>query len=187
MGTRFATSPCIRTSMRTASSSRGLRRPTSGEPERQIWDLRHDLFEIVNHPADYEFRIAQQFRATDNDSTQGLHQGRDQRIIVHRDVLTDASTFLGVLLHELAHTRTPFPDQTGNSRTRLPTFSARSDRWLYTKSNPESKHPVETTAYSPGFPRTMDESTSDLYPRIEQSADMSHGTLAIDVETACSL
>jgi len=29
----------------------------------------------------------------------------------------------------------------------------------------------------------MDESTSDLYPRIEQSADMSHGTLAIDVET----
>jgi hypothetical protein len=82
------------------------------EHEQQIWDLRQDLFEIVSHPAGYEFRIAQQFRATDDDSTQGLHQGRDQRIIVHRDVLTDASTFLGVLLHELAHTRTPFPDQT---------------------------------------------------------------------------
>lgn len=83
-----------------------------GKRERQIWKLRHDLFKIVSCSDDYEFRIARQFRAIDNNSTQGLHQGHDRRIVVHRDVLSEPSTFLGVLLHELAHTRTPFPDQT---------------------------------------------------------------------------
>jgi hypothetical protein len=82
-------------------------------PEEQTtWDSREDILQIVGRPQNYEYQIASQFRATDDDQTRGLHQPGEQRIIVHRDVLADPAEFIGVFLHELAHTRTPFPDQT---------------------------------------------------------------------------
>lgn len=82
-------------------------------PEEQTtWESREDILQIVGRPQNYEYRIASQFRATDDDQTRGLHQPGEQRITVHRDVLADQAEFIGVFLHELAHTRTPFPDQT---------------------------------------------------------------------------
>jgi hypothetical protein len=57
-------------------------------------------------------RMSDARERNDDDQTLGLHQSSEQRIIVHRDVLADPAEFIGVFLHELAHTRTPFPDQT---------------------------------------------------------------------------
>jgi len=80
--------------------------------EQAVWDSRDEILAIVDPPEKYSYRIASQFRATDDDQTRGLHEGAERRIIVHRDVLSDHTEFIGVFLHELAHTRTPFPDQT---------------------------------------------------------------------------
>lgn len=80
--------------------------------ERSIWESREQILQLVDGPQDYEYRIASQFRATDGDQTRGLHEPGERRIIVHRDVLDDQAEFIGVLLHEVAHTKTPFPDQT---------------------------------------------------------------------------
>jgi len=80
--------------------------------EQSTWEARKQILDIVGHPQNYKYRIASQFRATDTDQTRALHQSAEQRIIIHRDVLANQPEFIGVFLHELAHTRTPFPDQT---------------------------------------------------------------------------
>lgn len=80
--------------------------------EQAVWDSREQILDIVGAPSDYSYRIASQFRATDDDQTRGLHEPSEKQIIVHHDVLADQAEFIGVFLHELAHTRTPFPDQT---------------------------------------------------------------------------
>lgn len=80
--------------------------------ELAAWDSRDEILEIVGRPQNYEYRIASQFRATDDDQTRGSHEPGEQRIIIHRNVLSDHAEFIGVFLHELAHTKTPFPDQT---------------------------------------------------------------------------
>jgi len=80
--------------------------------ELDAWNSRDEILDIVGRPQNYEYRIASQFRATDDDQTRGLHRSGEESIIVHRDVLSDHAEFIGVFLHELAHTRTPFPDQT---------------------------------------------------------------------------
>lgn len=80
--------------------------------ERQVWELRKPLFELVHRPKGYDVRVSETLRATDSDDTMGVHEGGEARIVLRRDTLSSAEDFLGILLHELAHTRTPAPDQT---------------------------------------------------------------------------
>ena len=80
--------------------------------ERNVWDLRNTVFQWVRKPSGYEIRVSEELRATDDDDTMGVHQGGEKRIVLRRSTLNDSETFIGTLLHELAHTRTPYPDQT---------------------------------------------------------------------------
>lgn len=90
--------------------------------ERNVWELRNDLFDIVHRPPNYDIRVSEELRATDNDETMGVHQGSEKRIVLRREVLNDPEKFIGTLLHELAHTRTPFPDQTREFESILTQF-----------------------------------------------------------------
>jgi hypothetical protein len=82
------------------------------QSERSVWNTRHTVFNIVDAPQEYDYTISKNFRATDSDTTNGLHERDKKRIIIHRDVLSSKQEFIGTLLHELAHTRTRFSDQT---------------------------------------------------------------------------
>lgn len=80
--------------------------------ETQVWKLRETLFDIVSLPTGYDVRLSETLRATDSDETMGVHEGEERRIVLRREILQSPEDFLGTLLHELAHTRTPMPDQT---------------------------------------------------------------------------
>lgn len=80
--------------------------------EKTVWGLKDDILELVGIPDGYEVRLSSELRATDTDDTAGLHQRGEQRIILRRDTLASPEKFTGVLLHEVAHTRTLAPDQT---------------------------------------------------------------------------
>ncbi len=82
------------------------------QSERTVWELREHLIDLVDGPADYDYRIAEQLRATDDDQTRGVHQGEEQRIVLRRDVLDDPEKFAGALLRMIVHTKTVFPPQT---------------------------------------------------------------------------
>lgn len=92
------------------------------DDERDVWALREPIFDLISLPPDWEVRVSEQLRATDDDNTIGVHQSGENRIILKRDTLNDPERFLGTLLHELAHTRTPFPDQTREFEAVLSDF-----------------------------------------------------------------
>lgn len=89
------------------------------DSEREVWNLREKILEIVDAPRDYEYSIATQLRATDGDQTVGVHVPSERQIIVKREVLEDDEKFIGALLHEVAHAKTPFPDQTREFESAL--------------------------------------------------------------------
>lgn len=80
--------------------------------ELAVWELRDPVFDIISCPPDYTVRVSETLRATDGDNTMGVHQPTEKQIVLRRSVLNDPEEFIGTILHELAHTRTPFPDQT---------------------------------------------------------------------------
>ncbi|WP_373189105.1 ATP-binding protein [Halolamina sp.] len=90
--------------------------------EQRIWSLRETLFEIIGCPPEYTVQVSETLRATDDDTTRGVHIRSDRRIILRRDTLSDSETFIGTLLHELAHTRTLAPDQTREFESVLTDF-----------------------------------------------------------------
>ncbi|USZ71255.1 ATP-binding protein [Natronosalvus halobius] len=86
------------------------------DAEREVWELQEPLFEIVNRPPLVkDMRISETLRVTDmhdEDSTLGVWEGVEGRIIVKRDVLADPKEFLATVLHEVAHPMSGAPDQT---------------------------------------------------------------------------
>jgi predicted metal-dependent hydrolase len=80
--------------------------------EQQVWSKKESLFKIIQKPDNYNIKISEELRATDNDRTQGVCVSGDNLIVIKRDVLKDQEKFLGILIHEIAHTKTPYPDQT---------------------------------------------------------------------------
>lgn len=74
--------------------------------ERQIWEQRSDILELLKEqPAD-EIRVSETIRMTDfGEMANGAWEPTNRRIIIHRDQLQTLDQFAGTLLHELAHPR----------------------------------------------------------------------------------
>lgn len=84
--------------------------------ERQVWQLRHDILELLDEPPHVEeIRVSETMRITGGDDwkTRGTWQPLEQRIVIHRPVLQDPTAFAATLLHEVAHPKSGnAPDQT---------------------------------------------------------------------------
>jgi hypothetical protein len=53
------------------------------------------------------------------DTCIGLWEKKQNRIIIHRDILRNRARFLGTLLHELAHARSGYSDSTRGFENEL--------------------------------------------------------------------
>lgn len=87
--------------------------------ERDVWNLKSDIFELISKPDGYEVLVSEQIRPSSKTGATGLHQGSENRIIIRRDVLKDEKDFIGTLLHEVAHATSGHIDQTREFETEL--------------------------------------------------------------------
>lgn len=78
------------------------------ETERTIYDLANDILRIAGIDLEQvgvdEIRVSETMRLNERGGeTVGMFEREARRVVVKRDQLRDASTFLGTLLHELEH------------------------------------------------------------------------------------
>ena len=85
------------------------------DEEQAVWDRRHEILGLIEDlPRVEAIRISEQMRITGAEDwkTRGVWETPERRIVIHRPVLQELTTFASVLLHELAHPKSGAKDQT---------------------------------------------------------------------------
>ena len=76
------------------------------EEERQVWDHRDDVLDLLNNPPVEEIRVSETIRMTERgEMANGVWDGSEQRIVIRRQQLNSVRDFASTLLHEAAHPR----------------------------------------------------------------------------------
>jgi hypothetical protein len=82
--------------------------------ETEIWELKDDILSLVGvDDRINEVRISATMRSLDSGwKAEGLWERSDRRIVIQRDALNSKPRFVGILLHEAAHSIRGSEDQT---------------------------------------------------------------------------
>lgn len=76
------------------------------EEERQVWNHRDDILDLLNNPPVEEIRVSETIRMTERgEMANGVWDGSEQRIVIRRQQLNSVRDFASTLLHEVAHPR----------------------------------------------------------------------------------
>ncbi|QLC32849.1 ATP-binding protein [Halarchaeum sp. CBA1220] len=76
------------------------------EDEREVWNHRDDILELLNDPPVEEIRVSETIRMTERgEMANGVWDGSEQRIVIRRQQLNSVRDFASTLLHEVAHPR----------------------------------------------------------------------------------
>lgn len=76
------------------------------EEEREVWNHRDDILDLLNDPPVEEIRVSETIRMTERgEMANGVWDGSEQRIVIRRQQLNNVQDFASTLLHEVAHPR----------------------------------------------------------------------------------
>ena len=76
------------------------------EDEREVWNHRDEILDLLNDPPVEEIRVSETIRMTDRgEMANGVWDGNEQRIVIRRQQLNSVRDFASTLLHEVAHPR----------------------------------------------------------------------------------
>lgn len=76
------------------------------EDEREVWNFRDDILDLLNDPPVEEIRVSETIRMTERgEMANGVWDGSEQRIVIRRQQLNSVRDFASTLLHEVAHPR----------------------------------------------------------------------------------
>lgn len=76
------------------------------EDEREVWNQRDDILDLLNDLPVEEIRVSETIRMTERgEMTNGAWDGGEQRIVIRRQQLNSVRDFASTLLHEVAHPR----------------------------------------------------------------------------------
>lgn len=76
------------------------------EEEREVWNHRDDILDLLNDPPVEEIRVSETIRMTERgEMANGVWDGSEQRIVIRRQQLNNVRDFASTLLHEVAHPR----------------------------------------------------------------------------------
>jgi hypothetical protein len=76
------------------------------EEERQVWNHRDNVLDLLNNPPVEEIRVSETIRMTERgEMANGVWDGSEQRIVIRRQQLNSVRDFASTLLHEVAHPR----------------------------------------------------------------------------------
>ncbi|WP_158855034.1 ATP-binding protein [Halorhabdus sp. CUG00001] len=76
------------------------------ENEREVWNHRDDILDLLNNPPVEEIRVSETIRMTERgEMANGVWDGSEQRIVIRRQQLNSVRDFASTLLHEVAHPR----------------------------------------------------------------------------------
>ncbi len=76
------------------------------EEERDVWNHRDDILDLINDPPVEEIRVSETIRMTDRgEMANGVWDRGEQRIVIRRQQLNSVRDFASTLLHEVAHPR----------------------------------------------------------------------------------
>lgn len=74
--------------------------------EREVWNCRDDILDLLNNPPVEEIRVSETIRMTERgEMANGVWDGSEQRIVIRRQQLNSVREFASTLLHEVAHPR----------------------------------------------------------------------------------
>jgi hypothetical protein len=76
------------------------------EDEREVWNCRDDILDLLNSPPVEEIRVSETIRMTERgEMAKGVWDGNEHRIVIRRQQLNSVRDFASTLLHEVAHPR----------------------------------------------------------------------------------
>lgn len=76
------------------------------EDEREVWNYRDDILDLLKDPPVEEIRVSETIRMTERgEMANGVWDGSEQRIVIRRQQLNSVRDFASTLLHEVAHPR----------------------------------------------------------------------------------
>ncbi|ELZ08330.1 hypothetical protein C479_13363 [Halovivax asiaticus JCM 14624] len=76
------------------------------EDEREVWNCRDDILDLLNNPPVEKIRVSETIRMTERgEMANGVWDGNEQRIVIRRQQLNSVRDFASTLLHEVAHPR----------------------------------------------------------------------------------